>query len=193
MKRSRHIDSAAARRWIDDSLSAGGSLSHLVRAAYDLDGGAIDAILPPGEDADRPDVGFGTREASTALLFNHLHEAYEPHEQLVVEDELLRRTDHQRATEFGTPVVFRDDEVFHVQVLRALVDARHLEEFLNWSSAGHPLNAFVVGPSELDPASLNEEIDYPALERLANGIRCVIVGAYDSDGFLIWLPGSPSR
>jgi hypothetical protein len=189
----RLIDSGVARAWLEDSLGAGGSLSRLFKASRDLDTGTIRAILPPGEDADHPERGFGTRAASTALLYTFLRAECEPDAQFVVEDELLRRSDYHDVNKFGTPVVFNEDEVFHVQHLGAFGESAALEDFLNWSSAGYPLNGFIVGVGDLDLARSGSEINQAVLERLAKAIRCAIVGAYDSDGFLLWLPKSGNQ
>ncbi len=184
------VDPTVGRTWIAGSLESGGSLSRQLRGSVDLQRGRVQAVLPAEENADRPERGFGARDASSALLLAFLRESYGLDVQLVVEDELLRRSDHQDVRKFGTPVVFYEDEVLHVQRLSAFDTSDALEEFLNWASAGHPLNAFLVAANALDPKSWNGTADQAALQRVAGNVELVIVGAYDADGFLVWSPDS---
>lgn len=180
------IDRATGLGWIDDSLASGGCLSLRVREVLDLGGGNVSAVIPTGEDADHPERGFGVRDASTKALFAFLSESYDVDDKLVIEDELLRRYDHQDIRKFGTPVVFCGDDVLHVQRLGAFDASEKLEEFFNWSSAGHPLNGFLIRAGTPDRGSLNGIVDQAVLFEMANEIELVIVGAYDADGFLIW-------
>jgi hypothetical protein len=184
------IDPDVGLAWVDESLASGGSLAQRVRDVVDLPRGSVRAALPAGEDADHPERGFGARDASTALLFAFLRESHDADAYLVVEDELLRRGDHEDVRKFGTPVVFCDDEVLHVQRLSAFDAGVALEKFFNWSSAGHPLNAFLIRAGTLAAASVNGTVDQATLEQAAQQVELLIVGAYDADGFLVWSPRS---
>jgi hypothetical protein len=181
------VDSGVALRWIDDSLRHGGRLSRAVRDALDLTAGSVAAVVPRPEFAGDPSTGFGKRDASSRLLREFLACSFAPTTWLVVEDEMLRRSDHADPRDFGTRVTFCGDEVIHTEVLGAFSNGADLEEFLNWATTGHPMNGFLI-PAGLLPSDSETEIDEAAIHSAVQVVRMAVIGAYDADGFLLWMP-----
>jgi hypothetical protein len=104
---------------------------------------------------------------------------------LIVEDELARPEDPFLEDITTDWVSYRED-VLHLREVKGrfgLTDA----EFLNSSSSGYPLNAFVIfpwpGPKPMGPLT-DEDIN-----GLVGMVRIIIVGAYDAEATLLWVPG----
>jgi hypothetical protein len=178
-------DRANALDWVRECLSTDKTLSRRVLERTELDGLPIMAIVP--SDVRKGDVrsGFGTRDASTRLLFEYLSTWRERDMLLVVVDELLTRADHSSQQEFGTHILVYREEIYHWAPLSSFTHAEELETFFNWSSTGHPLDGFLVGGQEYSGWKAEERIGELSIDSLAEGTQALIVGAYDSDGFLL--------
>jgi hypothetical protein len=167
-------------RW---SLEGGLALSKAVLASNDLAAGAAGPVTPPDappEKVAKPrDAWVGSARDSSRELARRLDAARGGDDcLLVIEDDLKTAADR------GEGTVTLGEELYHVAPCALVADPEAFRVFVDRSSAGYPLNGFVVAPAGELPAELTLE----HVDRLAGNVRAIFVGAYDGTGFVVWTP-----
>jgi hypothetical protein len=171
--------------WIRECLDSDKALARLVLDRMPLHEASIMAVVPADAPYENVRSGFGSREASTRILYEYLSSWRGPDVVVVVADDLLTRKDHATWQDFGTHILIYGDDLYHWSLLADFKNPEELDEFLNWSSTGHPLDVFIVRTRMAESWEPEQNLDTSAIEALADETQIVIVGAYDSDGFLL--------
>jgi hypothetical protein len=193
-----------AMSYISEVLSRQYSLSRLL-AEKDLSAGQIFAFLPENVTAEMAQSfeGGGLHEGgqiydapegqweevlhddSDQALVQHIQEdlRLNPNSVCVFESPIERKSDFAIASkEVRSTPIFFENEVFYYALPSASAEEIYnvIYSARNWE--------FVGVVSRLNPTLIidAETIDYEILQLLSSGTHCIIVGAYDGEGYLIW-------
>jgi len=182
----------AGLAYVRARLEGGLSLSKAVLGSVDLDAGHVVAIVP----VDHPDIqAFGRGAGSPGRFANETLRAairglFERHSAAAIwaEEPLPRRSDQlwRTATAAHDRAWFLDDEVYSLAFsdddnsrLLDAIDA--IYDFPGWGGGG-----FVTTDQESLRYRNNYELQRGSLNGVADATVCIVCGAYDGEGFVLW-------
>lgn len=202
-----------ANSYILDSLNSGKTLSKLLAEVHDIKKGNIFTYIPDNLDLeDAEDFSGGLYKTKNRLL---VHEYYLPNGKLgvvknkqyipdasywlvdeimnkltlkegsagILEDPIQQVHDPVQQSELADNEFYFGSEVYHI--INKKMDADDAQTIIsriyNFSP---PLVGAIVDISEEIPQ--RKLIEKDLLRKLAESAKYIIVGAYDSEGYLIW-------
>jgi hypothetical protein len=188
---TRHHDlGAEGTRWVSRSLERGRTLARLVLAYRDISRGDVSAEQPRDLSSHAITEAFDggglpqARQAREATLRVFAEMADQDAEGILLVEDELGRPDDPAVMRSPYHALIHDDEVFPWVPLPQ--DPPELARFLSWSTSGYPTNAFLLRQDQMPETS---PVGIDALEELACGIRAILVGAFDGEGYVIWSEG----
>lgn len=177
------LDPAAARPWVQQSLSDGAQLSHAVAAH--IERFVVATLLAPAgySDGHLDDMGRGIPGPETdAVALAYLRTRVPGSGCLLVEDDLARPGDPGLAEHQGAYGVVEG------RILR-WADLDGADEQLAWTlragSSRFPLNAFLI-PVSASQAGLirGAEVADGLVARIASQVVAVIVSVFDAEAYV---------
>ncbi|HTS18733.1 MAG TPA: hypothetical protein VMP11_14255 [Verrucomicrobiae bacterium] len=190
-KYERYVLAKDAARYFTECLEAGNTLAKCLLDEVDLNNGEIFTFLPtgakPGRIVEFRNGGLAESKESISYLVSEIQKflAGDGGRIVLFEDALSRKGDPALA-KFGTRMLLHGHEVYH-----CLLASDSRPERITWTltQAMSP-HLFIgvmtiLGPERIS-TELHGEVSDATLKALAGKSHGIVVGAYDSEGFLIW-------
>lgn len=183
--------------WLVDSLWSGKTLArHVLERGrfFEFKSGHTFTISPkgarPGHFLDFTLGSVSFTESGTAHVHRYIAERCGLDNRLLVaEDSVARPSDPWLANE---PDV-RDltfsvgEDLYHWRRPRdPLSGSANLQDILRWTH-GYPMNAFAISSDAAGTVGPRATVSREDLENLAGKVEAIITGAYDCQGFIIWV------
>lgn len=184
------VDKEKGRHWLESSLAGGQAVAAAVLASEPFDGGRFQTFVPAGVPAGKiefPETGIFPVSAGRPGLARFLDELTSDGAAcVVVEDDLLERTDLPSPARRTVPAAFLGKAVLHWCDLEPKA-GRAAAGVVQESSSGYPLNAFVVTKSAAGLGMINgNEVPSDLPDRIAKSLLAVIASAFDGQSFAVW-------
>lgn len=190
--RTVEIDKEKGRHWLEQSLAAGQTVSAAVLASEPFDSGSFRTFIPAYNRTGQiefPETGVFSTNASPGLARFLDDLTSECAACVVVEDDLLERTDFPSPARRTVPSAFLGRSVLHWCDLEPK-SGRAAAGVIQESSSGYPLNAFVVTKSAAHLGLINgREVLDDFSDRIVVSLLAVVVSAFDGQSFAVWAKG----
>ncbi len=191
----REVDQLTANEWIASSLQQGHELSAATLARIDLSNGHSRAIML-SDSIDFSDSGWVRRGDAHRTLFTYLLGlAIKGDICLVVEHEFASRGDawlSKKDYSTGISTGYVDDHVLFWTSL----DPNNIDlaiETITVGSDGYPTNCFVASVNnELMNTFIDKSLPNDVIDKIAESIVALVIGAFDAESYVVWEPPSTS-
>ena len=196
----REVDQQTANEWIASSLQQGHELSAATLARIDLSNGHSRAIMP----TEIPSPNSSDFENGMRVIYKGVYRvlsdfllglAIKGDICLVVENELARRGDipSPKETRFsGISTGYVDDHVLHWTSL----NPNNIDVAIKTiavGSSGYPRNCFVASVNnEFMNTFIDKSLPTDVIDKIAESIVALVIGAFDDESYVVWEPPSTS-
>ncbi len=196
----REVDQQTANEWITSSLQQGHELSAATLEGIDLSNGHSRAILPteipsPNSSDFRWGMRVRYKGADRVLSDFLLGLARKGDMCLVVEDEFSSRGDawlSKKEYLTGISTGYVDDHVLHWSPL----DPNNIDltiKTIEVGSHGYPRNCFVASVNnEFMNTFIDKSLHTDVIDKIAESIVALVIGAFDDESYVVWEPRSTS-